>query len=161
MVHIFISLRVSFGLRISEMRVLLVFRIREMSNPDMPKWLSYRDFSRILGFLPRVPPMMDGPHPFHDFMKSNAEMSRHLVPLIPEIPTCEMSDRLSVSAHVSQLMDDSDLFRGFHPGDSRSPVLETSDIPISEILISQLFQDFLLPVHEGFKPLATPVRSNG
>jgi hypothetical protein len=63
--------------------------------------------------------------------------------------------------HVSQQMDGSDPFRGFHCGDSRSPIIETSNIPISEILISQLFRDFLLPVHEGFKPLTALVRSNG
>jgi hypothetical protein len=37
------------------MLVLLVLRIRDLPNPDMPMALSFRDFSRVLGFTPRVP----------------------------------------------------------------------------------------------------------
>jgi hypothetical protein len=116
------------------MRMLLVFRIRETSNPEMPKWTLLSGFFLNSWISTTRPPMMDGPQSFHDFMKSNAEMSRHLVPLIPEISNSEMPTALDLR-HVSQLMDDSDLFQGFHPGDSRSPVLRTSDIPISEIPI--------------------------
>jgi hypothetical protein len=70
------------------------------------------------------PPMMDGPQSFHDFAKSNAEMLRHPVLLIPEVPTCEMS---MDSRSPPRVPTDgrSRSVRGFHPGDSRSPVLET------------------------------------
>jgi hypothetical protein len=61
--------------------------------------------------------------------------------------------------HVSQPMDDSDLFRGFHHGDSRSPVLRTFDIPISEVPISRRLSGLSLCLR-GFKPRATPVRSH-
>jgi hypothetical protein len=101
---------------------------------------------------------MDGPHPFHDFMKSNAKISWHLVPLIPEVPNSKMSKTLD-QGHVSQPRYGSDLFQGFHHGDSWSPVLRTSDIPISEVPISRRLSGLSLCLR-GFKPRETPVRSH-
>jgi hypothetical protein len=114
------------------MRMLLVFRIHDLSNPNMSM------DSPLLGFFPKAlifitrPLKMDDLHPFRDFAKSNAKMSRHLVLLIPKILSCEMLTAPDLH-HVSQLMDDSDLFQGFYPGYSQSLVLRTSDISISEI----------------------------
>jgi hypothetical protein len=44
-----------FGLRSSEMLVLLVLRIHDFLNPDMSMALFFQDFSRVLGFTPCVP----------------------------------------------------------------------------------------------------------
>jgi hypothetical protein len=103
-------------------------QIHDYANPDMPMDSPLSRFFPKASISTMRPLKMDGPHPFHDFMKSNAKMSQHLVLLIPEISNSEMLMAPDLR-HVSQLMDNSDLFQGFYPGDSQSPVLRTSEYP--------------------------------
>jgi hypothetical protein len=106
-----------FGLRGSEMSILPILRIRETLEPQYADGLSYRDFFPKASISAMHPLKMDTPHPFHDFMKSNAKMSWHFVSLIPEVPNSEMQMAPDLR-HMSQPMDGSDMFRGFHRGDS-------------------------------------------
>jgi hypothetical protein len=63
-----------FGLHGSEMCMLLVLRIRETSNPEMPMDSPFGIFPEGLDFCHASP--QDGRSTsFRDFTKSNAEMS--------------------------------------------------------------------------------------
>jgi hypothetical protein len=73
--------------------------------------------------------------------------------------TSEVSMALD-SCHVSQQMDGSKLFRGFHCGFTRSLVHGIFNIPNSDASISRHLSGPSL-VLRGFNPYATSVRSDG